>query len=95
VLSGTLSVGDIGGALGGIGGALIGLGIPEYEAKRYEGFVQEGGILLSVHVDDNEWQSKAEDLLESCGAREISSTTEKRTKFSSFKNESSSRHFRV
>src|SRR6266576_2570243 len=27
----------VGGAIGGITGALIGLGIPEYEAKRYEG----------------------------------------------------------
>src|SRR4029078_10630490 len=40
------------GALGGITGALIGWGIPEYEAKRYEGRVRKGGILLSVHADD-------------------------------------------
>jgi hypothetical protein len=39
----------VGGAIGGITGALIGMGIPEYEAKRYEGRVKEGGILLSVH----------------------------------------------
>ena len=43
-----------GGAIGGITGALIGMGIPEYEAKRYEGRVKEGGILLSVHCDDSE-----------------------------------------
>src|SRR6516164_5542556 len=41
------------GAIGGIAGALIGLGIPEYEAKRYEGRVRKGGILLSVHADDD------------------------------------------
>ena len=38
-----------GGAVGGLVGALVGLGVPEYEAKRYEGRVKEGGILLSVH----------------------------------------------
>src|SRR6202790_4606645 len=38
----------VGGAIGGLTGALIGMGIPEYEAKRYEGRVKAGGILLSV-----------------------------------------------
>src|SRR6478735_5673014 len=41
----------VGGAVGGVTGALIGLGIPEYEAKRYEGRLQKGGILLSVHSE--------------------------------------------
>jgi len=40
-----------GGAIGGLIGALVGMGIPEFEAKRYEGYVKEGGILLSVHCD--------------------------------------------
>ena len=43
------------GAVGGIVGALVGMGIPEYEAKRYEGRVKHGGILLSVHCDDHDW----------------------------------------
>src|SRR5438132_12593391 len=38
-----------GAVTGGIVGSLIGLGLPEYEAKRYEGRIKEGGILLSVH----------------------------------------------
>jgi hypothetical protein len=38
----------VGGAVGGLTGALIGMGIPEYEAKRYEGRVKDSGILLSV-----------------------------------------------
>src|SRR6202030_3621928 len=42
-------------AFGGIAGALIGMGIPEYEAKRYEGHIKSGGILLSVHCDSSEW----------------------------------------
>ena len=39
----------VGGAVGGLVGALVGMGIPEYEAKRYEGRLKEGGILVSVH----------------------------------------------
>src|ERR1700681_1071072 len=51
---GALSGLGVGGALGGIAGALIGMGIPEYEAKRYEGRIQRGNILLSVHADDSQ-----------------------------------------
>src|ERR1700686_4777154 len=32
----------VGGAVGGLTGALVGMGIPEYEAKRYEGRVTKG-----------------------------------------------------
>ena len=53
------------------------MGIPEYEAKRYEGFVKDGGILLSVHVDDSDWAKKAKDILESSGARDIATASEK------------------
>lgn len=68
----------IGGALGGISGALIGLGIPEYEAKRYEGAVKEGGMLLSVHSDNSEWTDKAKRILESSGATDVSSSHEQK-----------------
>ena len=66
----------IGGTVGGVTGALIGMGIPEYEAKRYEGFVKDGGILLSVHVDDSDWQKIAKELLETAGARDIATAGE-------------------
>ncbi len=66
----------VGGAVGGITGALIGLGIPEYEAKRYEGFVKNGGILLSVHADSSEEVLRAKKCLERSGAEDISSTGE-------------------
>lgn len=66
----------VGGAIGGIAGALIGMGIPEYEAKRYEGRVKEGGILLSVHSDDSTWTKRAKEILERTGAQDISSTGE-------------------
>jgi hypothetical protein len=63
------------GAIGGIAGALIGLGIPEYEAKRYEGRVRKGGILLSVHADNSDWVRKGKAILQR-GAQEISATSE-------------------
>lgn len=66
----------VGGAVGGIGGALIGLGIPEYEAKRYEGIIKEGGILLSVHVSTADEVIKAKKCLERTGAKDISTTGE-------------------
>lgn len=65
-----------GGAVGGIVGALVGMGIPEYEAKRYEGRIKEGGILMSVHCDNSDWTKKAKELLEQTGAEDISSTSE-------------------
>jgi hypothetical protein len=65
-----------GGLVGGLIGGLVGLGIPEFEAKRYEGRIKEGGILLSVHCDDGEWTSKAKDILKRTGADDVSSTGE-------------------
>jgi len=65
-----------GGVVGGITGGLIGFGIPEYEAKRYEGRVKSGGILLSVHCDDSEWTKRAKEILERTGAEDISTTGE-------------------
>jgi lipid-binding SYLF domain-containing protein len=61
---------------GGLTGALVGMGIPEYEAKRYEGRVKDGGILLSVHSDDSQWTKRAKEILERTGAQDVSSTGE-------------------
>ncbi len=66
----------VGGAVGGLLGALIGLGIPEYEAKRYEGFIKAGGVLLSVHCNTSEAITRAKGLLKHTGAEDISSTGE-------------------
>src|SRR6202007_749018 len=66
----------VGGAVGGMVGALVGMGIPEYEAKRYEGQVKGGGTLLSVHCDTAEQISRAKDLLRGTGATDIASTGE-------------------
>ncbi|HXT69593.1 MAG TPA: hypothetical protein VN700_07550 [Vicinamibacterales bacterium] len=69
------------GALGGITGALIGYGLPEYEAKRYEGRVRKGGILLSVHADNKEWANKAKQVLTQSGGEFISSADEPKGDF--------------
>ncbi len=65
------------GTLGGIIGGLVGLGIPEYEAKRYEGRIREGGVLLSVHCDSRDWVRRAKDVLQEAGAQQIAAAGEK------------------
>ena len=57
------------------------MGIPEYEANRYEGRVRGGEYLLSVHCDDSEWTKRAKEILERTGADDISSTGEARADF--------------
>jgi hypothetical protein len=77
VIGGTLGLlASIGGAVGGFAGALIGMGIPEYEAKRYEGRLQRGGILLSVHCETSEEIKRAKSVLEATRAEDVSSTSE-------------------
>ena len=71
-----LSGGAIGAGVGGLTGALVGLGIPEYEAKRYEGKVKEGGILISVHSESNDETNRAKTIFKEEGAHDISSTGE-------------------
>jgi hypothetical protein len=65
-----------GGAVGGLVGALVGMGIPEYEAKRYEGRVSDGGVLLSVHAATSNEVTRAKEVLERTGAEDISSSGE-------------------
>lgn len=64
------------GALGGITGGLVGLGFPEYEARRYDGRIRKGGLLLSVHTDNSDWTRKAKEILQRTGAEDISTTGE-------------------
>jgi hypothetical protein len=67
----------VGGAVGGVIGALVGMGIPEYEAKRYEGRIKSGGVLLSVHCATSEDIDRAKNLLKQTGAEDIASAGEK------------------
>jgi hypothetical protein len=70
-IMGALAGAGVGGAVGGIVGALIGMGIPEYEAKRYESFISSGGMLLSVHCGDSDMEKRARSILDGFGAFEI------------------------
>ena len=75
ILAGLAGLG-VGGAVGGVTGALIGSGIPEFEAKRYEGRLQRGGILLSVHCDTSDEIKRAKEVLKATGAEDVTSTGE-------------------
>jgi heat induced stress protein YflT len=75
IMAGLAGLG-VGGAVGGLVGALVGLGIPEYEAKRYEGRVKNGGTLLSVHCDTSGQIERAKEILKATGAEDIASTGE-------------------
>lgn len=66
-----LSGAAVGAALGGIAGALIGLGIPEFEAKLYEGKVKAGGILIAVRCQDSDQGHAAKEILHDDGAHDI------------------------
>jgi hypothetical protein len=71
-----LSGAAVGAALGGMTGALIGLGIPEYEAKRYEGKIKGGNVLIAVHTDDGDQRDRARKILEQVGAVDIGTSGE-------------------
>src|SRR6187401_1110290 len=76
-IMGALAGIGVGGAVGGLVGALVGMGIPEYEAKRYEGRLKEGGVLLSVHCATSDEITRAKKILEQSGAGDIASSGEK------------------
>src|SRR5450631_2324318 len=75
-IMGALAGLGVGGAVGGLIGALVGMGIPEYEAKRYEGHLKTGGVLLSVHCDTGDQITRAKGILTGTGATDIASTGE-------------------
>ena len=74
-----LSGAAIGAAAGGIAGGLIGLGIPELEAKRYEGKVRAGNLLISVHTENSAEIIRAKDIFTKAGAQDICTTGEAST----------------
>jgi hypothetical protein len=82
----------IGAVFGGIGagsvlgliiGALVGSAIPVYEARRYDGRIRNGEILLSAHCDNPDWMKRAEGVLRDTGARGIGTRVEARADFGS------------
>ena len=73
-----LSGAAAGGAVGGLAGGLVGLGIPEFEAKQYEGKVKNGNILISVHTEDSKERSIAKKIFDRAHADDISYSGEAR-----------------
>jgi len=66
----------VGGAVGGLTGALVGMGIPEFEAKKYEGKVKSGSALISVHSEDSNETKRAKEIFERAGAKDITTAGE-------------------
>ena len=66
----------VGTAAGGVVGALVGMGIPEFEAKRYDAKVREGNILISVHTEDGKQRDAAKDVFKRNHADDISTGSE-------------------
>jgi hypothetical protein len=75
-LMAALSGAAAGAAVGGLTGALVGLGIPEIEAKRYEGKIKGGNILIAVHTETSEAKKNARDVLQAEGAHDVVATSE-------------------
>ena len=69
----------VGGTVGGLSGALIGMGIPEYEAKHYEGKVKGGHALISVHSENSDETDRAKAIFEAAGAENIATSSEPST----------------
>lgn len=70
----------VGATVGGLTGALVGLGIPEFEAKQYEGKLKQGNILISVHSENSTETDRAKKIFETAGAQDIASSTESSVK---------------
>jgi hypothetical protein len=67
---------SVGGAMGGLVGALVGMGIPEFEAKVYDGRLKDGGVLLAVHCENFEGILKAREVLKAVGAEDVAFSEE-------------------
>jgi len=77
ILMGIGAFGTLGAVIGGLLGALR----PEYEAKRYEGRMRSGGVLLSVHCDNADWRVRAKNVFRNTGARGVASASESKADF--------------
>ena len=71
-----LSGAALGATAGGIVGGLIGLGIPEFEAKRYEEKLKKGNYLISVHAANGDQETRAKDVFKAAKAEDIATAGE-------------------
>ena len=75
-LMAALSGAAAGAAVGGLTGALVGMGIPELEAKHYEGKIKGGNVLIAAHVENSQEEDSAKRVLKQCGAQDVTATSE-------------------
>ena len=75
-LMAALSGAAAGATVGGVAGALVGLGIPEIEAKTYEGKIRGGNILIAVHTEDSAHEKTAKLVLENHKAHDVVVTSD-------------------
>lgn len=73
-----LSGAAVGTATGGVVGSLVGLGMPEFEAKRYDTKIREGNILISVHTESGKQKDVAKEVFKRNNADDISTASEAR-----------------
>ena len=52
------------------------MGIPEIEAKKYEGKIKGGNLLIAVHTETSEQRKRIEDVFKAARAEDISTVTE-------------------
>ncbi len=71
-----LSGAAVGAAVGGLAGALVGMGIPELEAKAYEGKIKDGNILISVHTEGGKDVDRVKEIFKRLNVSDIGSTSE-------------------
>ena len=79
-IMGALGGAAVGTAAGGVIGALVGMGMPEFEAKRYDSKIREGNILISVHTEDAKQRDVAKDIFKKLNAEDISTGSEPNAK---------------
>jgi hypothetical protein len=73
-----LSGAAVGTATGGVVGSLVGLGMPEFEAKRFDAKIREGNILISVHTESGKQKDVAKEVFKRNNADDISTGSEAR-----------------
>lgn len=60
-----------GGAVGGFLGTMVGIGIPEHDARRYEGKLGKGGSLLAVQCWNRDEAEQSKRIMKAMGAEDI------------------------
>lgn len=71
-----LSGAALGTTAGGVIGALVGAGMPEFEARRFDGKLRQGGMLISVHVENPNQRNAAREIFERHHADDITTGAE-------------------